>query len=138
MILCIFFLMECTCPSQNLISDVLLCFLFPFSEIVSFVPYQKGLFQYFVKSKWQVWICFHFICMLLLRLCPFDLCTLFNLYIFLVKLYMPSTLRGKIVHWMKLLLFWSVCWEKKSQLLIGSTTSLKNNLIFRYLLNFNI
>jgi hypothetical protein len=38
-------LMECTCPSQNLISDVLLCFLIPFSEIVSFVSYQKGLFQ---------------------------------------------------------------------------------------------
>jgi hypothetical protein len=45
--------MECTCPSQNLISDVLLCFLIPFSEIVSFVSYQKALFQYFVKSKWQ-------------------------------------------------------------------------------------
>jgi hypothetical protein len=30
---------------------------------------------------------FHFICMLLLCLCLFDLCTLFNLYIFLVKLY---------------------------------------------------
>jgi hypothetical protein len=42
---------ECTCPSQNLISDVLLCFLIPFSEIVSFVSYQKGLFQYFVKCK---------------------------------------------------------------------------------------
>jgi hypothetical protein len=39
----------------------------------------------------------------------FDLCTLFTLYIFLVKLYMPSTLRGKTVHWIKLLLFWSVC-----------------------------
>jgi hypothetical protein len=64
-----------------------------------FVSYQKGLFQYFVKSKWQVWIWFHLICMLLLCLCLFDLCTLFNLYIFLVKLYMPSTLRGKIVHW---------------------------------------
>jgi hypothetical protein len=25
---------------------------------------KKYLFQYFVKSKWQVWICFHFICML--------------------------------------------------------------------------
>jgi hypothetical protein len=37
MIWCILFLMECTCPSQNLISDVLLCFLIPFSEIVSFV-----------------------------------------------------------------------------------------------------
>jgi hypothetical protein len=58
-----FYIYECTCPSQNLISDVLLCFLIPFSEIVSFVSYQKGLFQYFVKSKWQVWICFHFICM---------------------------------------------------------------------------
>ena len=78
--------MECTCPSQNLISDVLLCFLIPFSEIVLFVSYQKGLFQYFVKSKWHVWICFHFICMLLLCLCLFDLCTLFNLYLFLVKL----------------------------------------------------
>jgi hypothetical protein len=54
MILCILFLMECTCPSQNLISDVLLCFLIPFSEIVSFVSYKKELFQYFVKSKWQV------------------------------------------------------------------------------------
>ena len=54
MILCILFLMECTCPSQNLILDVLLCFLIPFSEIVSFVSYQKELFQYFVKSKWQV------------------------------------------------------------------------------------
>jgi hypothetical protein len=53
MILWIPFLMECACPSQNLISDVLLCFLIPFSEIVSFVSYQKGLFQYFVKSKWQ-------------------------------------------------------------------------------------
>jgi hypothetical protein len=69
MILCIPFLMECTCPSHNLISDLLLCFLIPFSEIVSFVSYQKGLFQYFVKSRWQVWICFHFICMLLLCLC---------------------------------------------------------------------
>jgi hypothetical protein len=29
MILCILFLMECTCSSQNLISDVLLCFLIP-------------------------------------------------------------------------------------------------------------
>ena len=54
MILCILFLMECACPSQNLISDVRLCFLIPFSEIVSFVSYHKGLFQYFVKSKWQV------------------------------------------------------------------------------------
>jgi hypothetical protein len=35
MILCILFLMECTCPSQNLISDVLLCFLIPFSLIVT-------------------------------------------------------------------------------------------------------
>jgi hypothetical protein len=49
------------------------------------VTYQKGLVQYFVKSKWQVWICFNFICMLLLCLCLFDLCT-YNLYIFLVKL----------------------------------------------------
>ena len=54
MIVCILFLMECTCPSQNLISYVLLCFLIPFSEIVSFVSYQKELFQYFVKSKSQV------------------------------------------------------------------------------------
>ena len=54
MIFCILFLMECTCPSQNLISDVLLCFLIPFSEIVSFVSYEKELFQYFVKNKWQV------------------------------------------------------------------------------------
>jgi hypothetical protein len=44
MILCILFLMECICPSQNVISDVLLCFLIPFSEIVSFVSYEKELF----------------------------------------------------------------------------------------------
>jgi hypothetical protein len=37
MIVCILFLMECACFSQNLISDVLLCFLIPFSEIASFV-----------------------------------------------------------------------------------------------------
>jgi hypothetical protein len=55
MILIILFLMECICPSQNWIPDVHLCFLIPFSEIVSLVSYQKGLFQYFVKSKWQVW-----------------------------------------------------------------------------------
>jgi hypothetical protein len=57
-------------------------------------------------------IWFHFICMLLLCLCLFDLCTLFNLYIFLVKLYMPSTLRGTIVHWKQLLLFSNVNTER--------------------------
>jgi hypothetical protein len=36
---------------SNLISYVLLCFLIPFSEIVSVVSYQKEIFQYFVKSK---------------------------------------------------------------------------------------
>jgi hypothetical protein len=45
MILCILFLMECTCPSQNLISDVLLCFLIPYSEIVSLCRTKRDSFS---------------------------------------------------------------------------------------------
>ena len=89
--------MECACPSQNLISDVLLCFLIPFSEIVSFVSYQKELFQYFVKSKWQIWICFHFICMLLLCLCLFGIMSLLRHSILWQSLLRHSILRQSLL-----------------------------------------
>ena len=47
-------LMECTCPSQNLISDVLLCFLIPYSEILSFMSYQFHIFIFFSETTKQI------------------------------------------------------------------------------------